>query len=177
MERPPHVAARRKRSSARPKPTRTAGGRREGAECSRAANPPSPTGTEHPQDSRSPCTRSENAPRQEGRDVGVQPARPASAPSRGGEDAQRTTAHPGMIASLLARPPPPAPLHSIPHPPIGSHVPILSTTTRFPPPPLPSPTPKTPPWGPEGLPESMGKHEENRPFRPPNADILEIHPP
>jgi len=33
------------------------------------------------------------------------------------------------------------------------------------------------PWGPQGLPSSTGKHEENRPFRPPNADILEIPPP
>ena len=32
------------------------------------------------------------------------------------------------------------------------------------------------PWGPEGLPSSTGKHKENRPFRPPNADILEIPP-
>ena len=48
--------------------------------------------------------------------------------------------------------------------------------TLFPPPPLPSPTPKTPPWGPEGLPSSTGKHKENRQFRPPNADILEIPP-
>ena len=160
MERPPHVAARRKRSSARPKPTRTAGGRREGAECSRAANPPSPTGTEHPQDSRSPCTRSENAPRQEGRDVGVQPARPAPAPSREGEDAQRTTAHPGMIAGLLARRPPTAPFtryrtHQL-GPMFLSYPPPPASRPR----PFPLPPRKTHPGGPRASPvprENTGK--------------------